>query len=337
LLVQPLLGDNFMRHLALGCGALALGACVVEPDTRSVEQSIIGGQQANISEFPSLASIEAGPGQPYCAGVLIDKDWVLTTAGCMLGESPSTVKLRFDDNTVMDGNGGRVVQISQIQRKPGYDKNAWGNDVALMKLNQSVTDRPPVPILRSAVPANTMTTQAAWGDTDNNIYNGIGGNLHKLITPSEDCNATIGFSNTDYVCFNAADGNGTCWGDGGAPAYTTINGRLRVAGVASGGTNESCALGYNVFSSMQGSNLAFIDQFVPKVEDPVDPTPDPDPDPDPNPDPNPDPLDPKPPTRDPNGGGFNQGGCNTGGAGAGWLLALGVGVAFVQTRRRRRA
>ncbi|MBX3161515.1 MAG: trypsin-like serine protease [Deltaproteobacteria bacterium] len=316
-----------MRHLALGCGVLgvlAASACVVPDQLHEVEQEIVGGQSAQISEFPTLGRIEDNQGW-FCAGVLIDKDWVLTTAGCMLGSAANSIKVRFDDTNANDNGGGKAVTISAIQRHPQFNENAWGNDIALLKLTSSLTDRNPTPILRSPVAVNTTTTQAGWGDTGSST-----GNLRKLVTPTNDC-ADIGFSNKDYLCFNAADGTATCYGDGGAPAYVTVGGKTFVAGVASGGTQQSCTAGYNIFTSAPGM-VAFIDQFVPKVVDPSNPDPmEPTPEPDPNP------ADPVRPQQDPNAGkDFTTGGCSAGGtAPGGWLLA--IGGALLVLRRRRRA
>src|SRR4051794_31899059 len=74
-------------------GSLVLGvgmtACV-SPSVSHSDQSIIGGQLAGAHEFPTVIALENSPGNWFCTGTLIDKDWVLTAAHCVEGETAAT-------------------------------------------------------------------------------------------------------------------------------------------------------------------------------------------------------------------------------------------------------
>src|SRR4051812_19278101 len=93
--------------------ALAVPACAA-PGTSMLDQSIIGGQTATTSEFPTVVDLEHTPGDWFCTGTLIDKDWVLTAAHCVEGETSAALHIRFDDNNINDGGGGKVVAVMAI-------------------------------------------------------------------------------------------------------------------------------------------------------------------------------------------------------------------------------
>ncbi len=316
-----------MNRLSLGLGALLFPACVAPADTGTASQAIIGGQTATTAAFPTVVALENTPGNWFCTGTLIDKDWILTAAHCMDGETAATVKVRFDDNNVNDTTGGKVVAVSEVHANPAFNFQDWDNDIALLKLATSVTDREPTPVDRDAIAFATSVTEVGYGDSDNN--GGGAGILRKLVTPTVDCAmaADPGITNTNLLCFNASDGNSSCYGDSGGPAFATVNGKLTVAGITSGGTGNQCTEGWDLYTSVHGE-IAFVDQVISGV---TPPNPDPDPS---NPDPtNPDPT--TPPTTDPSGTGDakSDGGCSTGGANGGLLL---VAAALLVVRRRRR-
>ncbi|MCX5746590.1 MAG: serine protease [Proteobacteria bacterium] len=295
----------------------ALSACLDPVATTATDQAIVGGQTATTAEFPTTVALENAPGNWFCTGTLIDKDWVLTAAHCVASETAAGLKIRFDDDDINDTSGGKVVAVSAIHANPGYNEQNWDNDIAVLKLATSVTDRTITPIHRASLAAGTSVIEVGYGDADNN--GGGAGLLRKLVTPTVDCamahDATI--SGANVLCFNASDGNASCYGDSGGPAYVQVGGALEVAGVTSGGTGQSCTDGWDLYTSVAGE-LAFADQYVPAAgpsdPDPMNPT-------------NPDPT-------DPGMAPAEVGGCATGGAGASWLAIAAAATIIVRRRRR---
>ncbi len=317
------MGRMTTKRLSLGLSALLFPACVAAPaDTSAKEQTIVGGQLASTSEFKTVVDLENGPGDWFCTGTLIDKDWVLTAAHCMDGETTANLHVRFDDDDVNNTTGGIVVAVAEIHSNPAFNFDDWDNDIALLKLATSVTDREPTPISRDPVAFATSITEVGYGDADNN--GGGAGRLRKLVTPTVDC-AMAGdpaVSNANLLCFDASDGNASCYGDSGGPAFISVGGKLQVAGITSGGTGQSCTDGWDLYTSVHGE-LAFVDQIMLGTTPP----------------PNPDPMDPgtmDPPTGDPKSEDSDaSGGCSTSGGRAGLLFA-GAALATVVARRRRR-
>ena len=301
-------------------GLLALPACV-DASLQTSSQSIIGGETAMPSEFPTVVALEDSPGNWFCTGTLIHEKWVLTAAHCV-ADATTPPSVRFDDPDVNTAAGGIVVAVAKVHSNPTFDWEAWDNDVALLELAQPVTDRTPTPIERDAVAFGTQVTDVGYGVADN--MDGGGGLLRKVTKTTADCAGANdpGISNDNLVCMDAADGRGSCFGDSGGPTFATINSKVVVAGVTSGGTGDLCGAGWDLYTSVHGE-LDFIDSVM-NAAPPPDP--DPDPDPDPNPDPNPDPSNPD--------DGDHSGCQATGNSGS--LLALAF-AGLIVVRRRRRA
>jgi uncharacterized protein (TIGR03382 family) len=299
-------------------GLLALPACTLDAGTSTRLQSIVGGQIAMPSEFPTVVGLEETPGNWFCTGTLIHERWVLTAAHCVEG-SPTGLNVRFDDADINDTTGGIVVPVANVYAHPSFDYNAWDNDIALLRLAQPVTDRAATPIFRDVVAVQTPVTDVGYGDADN--MQGGGGILRKLDKVTADCAGANdpAISGDNLVCMDASDGTGSCFGDSGGPTFAKVDNALVVAGVTSGGSGEMCGAGWDLYTSVH-AELEFIDTTM-NAPPPPDPEPEPDPDPDPMPDP--DPADDK----------DDGGGCNTGG-GSSALLALAFAGLIVRRRRR---
>jgi secreted trypsin-like serine protease len=314
-------------NLGISLGLLVAPGCVTSPvELAQADQAIIGGQTAAPADFPTVVALENTPGNWFCTGTLIDKDWILTAAHCVEGETAAGMKIRFDDADINDTTGGRVIAVAEIHSNTAFNFEDWDNDIALIKLATSVTDRTVTPIHRAAVAPGTAIIEVGYGDADNN--GGGAGLLRKLATANIDCAIANdpAVSGANLLCFDATDGTSSCYGDSGGPAFITVNGSYEVAGVTSGGTADQCTAGFDLYTSVAGE-LAFVDGVLGGM--------------DPGGEPEPDPMggEPTPPpggeTPDPDGehSASEDGGCSTGGGNGGLLLIAG---ALMLVRRRRR-
>lgn len=321
-----------------------LMACVTSPDEGAIGQDIVGGTSATTTDYPTVVALQHGNGNWFCTGVLVDKDWVLTTASCF--PDNTATQARIGDSNLTDGTtSGLTINIAEIHKHPQFSlsDSVWRHDVAVLKLATSVTDRTPSPISRTAAGLGTQITQAGFGTNNNN--GGGGGILRSLSTSNLDCAQAgdNGITNANLLCFNAGDGTGSCNGDGGAPAFVTTTAGRAVAGVASGGTGNSCTSGLDIYTSL-AAELAFIDTKVP-VQTTTPPT---------NPPTNPPTT---PPADNPGGSGSGSGsgttggrdpgsdghgklqavGCDSTGSRGSALVVVGLVIAFRRRRSRQRA
>ncbi|HEY4178257.1 MAG TPA: serine protease [Kofleriaceae bacterium] len=247
---------------------LALPACISASDPADLgsnEQEIIGGTTAAPTDYPSVVGVEFTPGDWFCSGTLIADQWVLTAAHCVLDEQtlqPETdpMHVRFGATEINSGSGGTVVAVAEVHYNPGYNGDAWDNDIALLKLAAPVTNVTPSPLYRTQLATGSTVTEVGYGASSNNQHSDGAGLLRKVDKTTVACSGANDptILDANLVCMNAGDGSGSCYGDSGGPAFFMSGGVLTVAGVTSGGNLENCGEGFDLYTSV-AAEIAWVD------------------------------------------------------------------------------
>ncbi|XP_049832124.1 trypsin-7-like [Schistocerca gregaria] len=231
---------------------------------RTGQARIIGGTEANISNFPWQVSVEAA-GDHTCGGSLISPDWVLTSSLCLDGFSGvfehllQFVSLRAGTST--KGSGGVVLLAAEMYEHPLYIPLTVDYDVALIKVNGSFALGPNVqavslPEQGYDPPVGLPVTITGWG------YNVTDGSLSSVlqkvdvnIVDRAVCQATYVIRNVTarMVCAGELL-RGSCDGDFGGPL---VSGSTQV-GVLSW-TLFPCELGLDVYANV-GSVRSWISE-----------------------------------------------------------------------------
>ncbi len=255
-----------LRKYAL-VAVLAAGCAAPTDQVDQQSSPILGGTPASAGQYPTVVAIV---NNSICTGTLVAPNLVLTAAHCVspsvLGYSnqnqvTNATQVVFDSTDIY-GSSGFGVDAAMTQPNPSFNINALGsNDIGVIQLAQSITDRTPTAINRihNDAPIGVTTTLIGYGMTDGYDQNSAG-SLNVLTNKSTvSCNSSGMGSDSNLLCYNQSDGRGSCSGDSGGPAFATIGGVRKVVGVTSFG-DQYCQQ-YGAYTRVD-AELDFVDQYL---------------------------------------------------------------------------
>jgi secreted trypsin-like serine protease len=248
--------------------------------------SIVGGSPATITDFPSLAFIEAetGPKEGYeCTGTVVAPRVVLTAGHCVQ-DIESGVLTPAADFAVATGvsdlataSAANVSQVSQAVVYPGFRPSLLRGDAGLLVL-ATPTSAAPIALAsaahRSLYAAGTPLTIAGWGLADGKAKDitGLLQSASTIVQSGSYCRGKVGkyypfFAPTTQLCAvdPPAFATGTCHGDSGGPAIASVDGVAVQVGITSLGESECSTRLPDVFTRVDAVS-SWVQGWIAAVE-----------------------------------------------------------------------
>uniref|UniRef100_A0A8C2CFA7 Suppression of tumorigenicity 14a n=1 Tax=Cyprinus carpio TaxID=7962 RepID=A0A8C2CFA7_CYPCA len=211
---------------------------------------IVGGQDADVSEFPWQVSLHVKNTPHVCGASIISEQWLVTAAHCVQDDAkikysqPGTWEAYLGLHTQKEKPKSTKRLIKQIIPHKNYNSYTYDNDIALMELDSPVTFSETIrpiclPAATDVYPAGETVTISGWGATREGAT--VLQKANVRIINSTVCDELMsGQITSRMTCAGVLSGGvDACQGDSGGPMSIFSNERMYLAGVVSWG--DGCA------------------------------------------------------------------------------------------------
>uniref|UniRef100_A0A8C0J6X5 pancreatic elastase II n=1 Tax=Chelonoidis abingdonii TaxID=106734 RepID=A0A8C0J6X5_CHEAB len=238
-------GPHLVSLAALSCG---------DPAYPPLLTRVVGGEDARPFSWPWQVSLQySSSGNWYhtCGGTLIAPNWVLTAAHC-ISSSRTYQVLLGKYNLKATEEGSVTVSPQKIIVHEGWNSNrvANGNDIALIKLSQSVALSNQIqpaclPPANSLLASGVVCYVTGWGRLQTNgALPDILQQGPLVVVDYATCSLPSWWGSTVKTTMVCAGGDGvisSCNGDSGGPLNCrSADGTWEVRGIVSFGSSLGC-------------------------------------------------------------------------------------------------
>jgi hypothetical protein len=233
----------------------AASAAARSHDAPRATASIVGGQDASISDWPSIAYLLAGwdgdgdgkiESAAGCTGTVIAPEWIISAAHCAYRPDGDPIDAMVTVTGVADINDETAEAISadKLVVDPNWDPQTLLGDALLIHLKTD-SSRPAMKLadadhMAEYVHPHNVPDAAGWGtiDEDSTIGTDVLQEAMLAIQKDDVCAGFAeGFDPATQTCAGTPNTSGACHGDSGGPlvVFDSSTGTPRLYGLTSYG------------------------------------------------------------------------------------------------------
>ncbi|KAL0985524.1 hypothetical protein UPYG_G00158010, partial [Umbra pygmaea] len=192
--------------------------------TGASQSGIVGGKEAKPHSRPYMVSVQHNKQHHVCGGVLIHKDFVLTSAHCLRDAYPLTVLLGAHNNQNKERTWQKI-QVARYHRHPLHQNITQTTyDIMLLKLKTTAQLNKDVRVIglsEKHIKPDTRCCVAGWGKTNSKNEYGSDVLMEAEVTveSNSECKKwwQYYFYSDQMICTKTNGGKGFCQGDSGGP------------------------------------------------------------------------------------------------------------------------
>merc|ERR1712002_103384 len=228
--------------------------CECGVSSSMMSSRINGGEEVDMHESPWTVGLKANHADQsmMCTGTIISRDWVLTSASCVMNMDVYDLLIvtgEHDINDTDETDKTAYYPASMIKCNPDYNDTTGENDIALVKSMFPFYFKDEVSPICLPPPDDTETYEdfeaevAGWGETD---YMGDTSNTLQImgteIISDSDCASTLSMDVSDgMICADSSDGSLPCMYDSGAGLITQVSDTFKVQVGVLGYSGSNCS------------------------------------------------------------------------------------------------
>ncbi|KAJ8664727.1 hypothetical protein QAD02_006389 [Eretmocerus hayati] len=196
---------------------------------------IAGGNQAKIEDHPYEVSIERDD-ETYCAGSIVDKNHVVTSAYCGSLIKFNSKSIRAGSNQ-RGNNSGDVYTVASVKLHEDYNPTTLENNIAIIRIREEFKGIAK-PILPNIDSSNVITGSegivSGWGKLNVLEKTDTLREVKMKVIDKVECGKVMEAPRDKEFCAGDLNlGKATCYGDAGAPFVKMIGSELRLIGFLS--------------------------------------------------------------------------------------------------------
>ncbi|XP_011504864.1 PREDICTED: chymotrypsin-2-like [Ceratosolen solmsi marchali] len=202
---------------------------------------IIGGENADIKEFPYVVSLAMlNVEKHFCGGTIISNWHILTAAHCVAERDYASIRIYMGNSNLQDSKDNSY-GIMTVVIHPQF-KNDIRNDIAVIMLDRCIIFNEfqnKINLPTKDVKAGSVGVITGWGRTNVNILKpaDVLQKASTKILSNSECHKSLKMSIMELMCVFERKGIGACYGDSGSPLVS--NGEF----VGIGARVFDCAVG----------------------------------------------------------------------------------------------